>query len=93
MATKQTLVEHLTHNCGLHRASAIQAVEGIIAKISECLINGDDVQIRGFGTFKNVELPERSSFNLTTGVMSTIPAHRNVRLKVSKELKQLINKK
>lgn len=92
MATKQTLVEHLTHNCGLHRASAIQAVEGIVAKISECLANGDDVQIRGFGTFRSVDVAERLAQNPNTGEIIKIPAHRTAKFKVSKEFKNSLNK-
>jgi DNA-binding protein HU-beta len=91
MATKQTLVEHLTHNCGLHRASAIQAVEGIIAKISESLTNGEDVSLRGFGTFRTYEVPERNGRNVRTGAPITIPAHTTVRFRPGAELKNKLN--
>lgn len=91
MATKQDLVEHLTHNCGLFRATAIKAVDGIVAKIAESLTNGEDVSLRGFGTFRTYEVSERNGRNVRTGAPITIPAHTTVKFKPGAELKNKLN--
>lgn len=91
MATKQDLVEHLTHNCGLFRATAIKAVDGIVDKITQSLINGEDVSLRGFGTFRTYEVSERNGRNVRTGAPITIPAHTTVKFKPGVELKTKLN--
>lgn len=53
--TKQDIIDHLTNNCGLHRSSAIRAVEGVINSISDALARGEAVTLRGFATIKPVE--------------------------------------
>lgn len=86
--TKQDIIDHLTHNCGLHRASAISAADGFIAAISDALARGEAVTLRGLATFKPVTLAEKMGRNISTGEPVAIPAHRAVKLVLSKELKE-----
>lgn len=89
--TKQNLVDYLTHDCGLHRSSAIRAVEGVITAISDSLAKGENVYLRGFATFQVVERAEKLARNITTGEPVVVPAHKAVSLKLSSELKNKIN--
>lgn len=89
--TKQDIIDHLTYNCGLHRSSAIEAVNGTINCISKALVEGNDVTLRGFGTFKSVNVAEKIGRNITAGTQIVIPAHRSVKLVLSKELKDQLN--
>lgn len=88
---KQDLIDHLTYKCGLHRSSAIKAVDGIIGKITTSLAAGDDVTLRGFGTLSVVQREERNAVHFKTKEPIVVPAHRAVKFKPSKELKELLN--
>lgn len=89
--TKQEIIEHLTHNCGLHRSSAIKAVDGFIGIVSQSLADGNDVTLRGFGTFRVKDVPEKIGRNIALGTEVAIPAHRSVKFVLSKDLKEKLN--
>ncbi len=88
--TKQDIIDHLTYNCGLHRSSAIKAVDGITEKISTALKEGSDVTLRGFGTFKVAQVAAKVGRDINKGIQVNIPAHNVVRFKPSAELKQAL---
>lgn len=86
--TKQDIIDHLTNDCGLHRSSAIRAVEGVIGAISDSLVRGEAVTLRGFATIKPINVGERIGRNLSAGTPVIIPAHRSAKLVLSRELKE-----
>lgn len=89
--TKQDIIDHLTNNCGLHRSSAIRAVNGVIETISESLVRGEAVTLRGFGTIKPIEVAAKVGRNINTNTQMVIPAHRSVKLVLAQELKDKLN--
>ena len=89
--TKQDIIDHLTNDCGLHRSSAIRAVEGVINSISDALARGESVTLRGFATIKPVKVARKIGRNISAGSTIVIPAHRSVKLVLSKELKDKLN--
>ena len=66
--------------------SALLAVEWLLNAIA----SGDRVELRGFGTFRTVEVPERKS-NLPDG--GIIPASTAVRFRPAEALKRLCGRK
>lgn len=89
--TKQDIIDHLTYDCGLHRSSAINAVEGIIDAITDSLTRGEAVTLRGFATIKPIDVAEKIGRNITTDTPVVIPAHRSAKLVLSKDLKEKLN--
>lgn len=89
--TKQDIIEHLTHNCGLHRSSAIAAVNGVFDAITTSLKSGEDVTLRGFATLKVKNVAEKIGRNIGANTPVTIPAHRTVKLVLSNDLKNALN--
>lgn len=89
--TKQDIIEHLTNNCGLHRSSAIRAVDGVINAISDALARGEAVTLRGFASIKPVDKAEKIGRNMNNGTPIVIPAHRSAKLILSQELKEKLN--
>ena len=63
------------------------AVETIIEEVRA----GNVVTIQGFGTFKTVAVAERKGRNPQTGDEITIPAHKKVVFKPSKQFKEKVN--
>lgn len=59
----------------------------IFDSISKSLIKGEEVKIRGFGTFKITNYKARNGRNPKTGENIRIPAKRVIKLNVSKDLK------
>lgn len=91
--TKQDIIDHLTNNCGLHRSSAIRAVEGIISTISDSLARGEAVTLRGFATIKPVIKAEKIGRDIGANKPMVIPAQRSAKLVLSQELKDKLNSK
>lgn len=89
--TKQDIIDHLTNDCGLYRSSAIRAVDGIINSISDALVRGEAVTLRGFATIRPVDKAEKIGRNISTDTPVVIPAHRSAKLVLSKELKEKLN--
>ena len=89
--TKQDIIDYLTNDCGLHRSSAIRAVNGVITSISDALARGEAVTLRGFATIKPVNVARKIGRNISAGSTIVIPAHRSVKLVLSKELKDKLN--
>lgn len=89
--TKQDIIDHLTSNCGLHRSSAIRAVDGVLNSVSDALARGEAVTLRGFATIKPVEKAEKIGRIISTDTPVVIPAHRSAKLVLSKELKEKLN--
>lgn len=89
--TKHDIIDHLTNNCGLHRSSAIRAVDGMVNVIADSLARGEAVTLRGFATIKPVNRAAKVGRNMATGEAATIPAHRTAKLVISKELKDKLN--
>lgn len=67
-------------------------VNKIFSSISESLIKGENVKIRGFGTFKITNYKARNGRNPKTGENIRIPAKRVIKLNVAKDLKNEVQK-
>lgn len=66
--------------------SALLAVEWLLNAVA----SGDRVELRGFGTFRAVDVPERKS-NLPGG--GVIPASTSVKFRPAEALKRLCRRK
>lgn len=73
-------------------STACKTVDGVLRVIAETLAKGENVKLRGFGVFTVVNKPERILKNIRTGKPVTVPAHKSVRFKLSKEIVSKLNK-
>ena len=90
--TKHQLENELATSAKLPLSTAVKAIDGLIRIAKEKLAEGEEVSIRGFGTLSVVHREERKGRNPQTGEEKTILAHRIVKLKISKEFKESLNK-
>ena len=58
--------------------------------VADALVDGDKVQLVGFGTFEVVERAERLGRNPATGEAMTIPASKSPKFKAGKALKDAV---
>ncbi len=59
--------------------------------VSETLISGESVKIKGFGTFKITEVEARKSVNVVSGENFEIPPHKKISFVPANELAQAVN--
>ena len=90
--TKSELVEQLMDNNEvLNKREAEMIVNAIFDGIGEALMNGDRVEIRGFGSFTVRERDAREARNPKSGEIVSIPAKKTPFFKTGKELRERVN--
>ena len=68
-----------------------KALNLVLDEIIKAIAKGENVQIRGFGSFKNRQLKTRIGRNPKDGSRIEIPAKQSVHWKTSKEFFQRLN--
>lgn len=68
-----------------------QALECILAQLTDALAKGDRVEIRGFGSFSCRHRPPRIARNPKTGATVTLPAKVATHFKPGKEMRDRVN--
>lgn len=76
---------------GMTRSQAMAATEGLISAISDALVAGETLTLRGLATIKPVTLAARTARDIRAGKIIDVPARRSVKLVLSKELKNRMN--
>ncbi|MDQ7983260.1 MAG: HU family DNA-binding protein [Spiroplasma sp.] len=92
MMKKRTIIENTKKEVNLTDKQSQEVINTIFNTISKALIKGENVKIRGFGTFKITNYKERNGRNPKTGEKIVIPAKKVIRLNVAKDLKNEIQK-
>jgi len=88
---KTELVEKIAVGAGLSKESAKKALEAAVEAIKTALVEGDKVQLIGFGTFSVNERPAREGMNLRTGEKIQIAAKKVAKFKAGAELTAALN--
>lgn len=89
--TRSELVKEVQSRTGMTRNDADTAVKSVFDIITETLTEGNEVAIKGFGTFSVQVRPERQGRNPATKEVITIPEKKIAKLKFSSEVKKLVN--
>ena len=88
---RSQLVSAVAEKTGLKKKEADAAVAAVIASIEESLVDGEKVQLFGFGTF-SVECREaRQGRNPATGESIMIPASKQIKFAPASSLKAKVN--
>ena len=90
---KTELVANVAEKAGLTKKDAEKALGAVIESIEEALVEGDKIQIIGFGTFEVKDRAARTGRNPQTGKEIKIAASRNPVFKAGKALKDAVNNK
>ena len=90
---KTELVANVAEKAGLSKKDAEKALSAVIESIEEALVEGDKVQLIGFGTFEVKDRAARTGRNPQTGKEIKIAASRNPVFKAGKALKDAVNNK
>jgi DNA-binding protein HU-beta len=88
---KSDLIKSMSEKGDITRADAEKALYAFVESIEEALVNGDKVQLIGFGSFEVRERAERKGRNPQTKKEITIKASKAPVFKVGKALKDMVN--
>ena len=88
---KSELIDAIASKGDLTKAQAGQALDALIAAVSESLKDGGNVTLVGFGTFSVKERPARKGRNPKTGEAIDIAASKIPAFKAGKGLKDAVN--
>lgn len=88
---KTELVKVVAEKANLTQAVAGDALSAVLEGITEALVNGEEVALLGFGTFKVADRAARTARNPRTGEMIEVPASKALAFKASKTLNEKFN--
>ena len=90
--TKADLVEQVAEKTGLTRTDVAVVVDTFLDTIKKSMEMGNNIEIRGFGTFKIKLRKARKAHNPRTGEEVPVPDRKVPVFKPSNEFKGMITK-
>ncbi len=89
---KTELIDKIAASAEITKAQAKAALEATTNALKEALIQGDKIQLVGFGTFSVSERPAREGINPATKEKIQIAAKKVAKFKAGAELSDALNK-
>lgn len=89
---KTELVEAIASKTEMTKTDVDKLVTAFVEVVTDALVNGDKVSLKGFGNFEVRERGERTGRNPRTGETMTIAASKAPAFKASSALKNAVNK-
>lgn len=88
---KVEAVEAVASKSEISKKDAEKVINAFTNVVADALVDGDKVQLVGFGTFEVVERAARTGRNPKTGEIITIGASKSLKFKAGKALKDAVN--
>ena len=73
--TKAEIVTEIAAKTGFEKQVVMQVVEGMMETIKTSMINGEEVFLRGFGSFIIKHRAEKTARNISKNTTMIVPAH------------------
>ncbi|MBO7481420.1 MAG: integration host factor subunit beta [Bacteroidales bacterium] len=73
--TKADIVNAISENTGIEKMVVQKTVEAFMESVKGSLIKGEDVFLRGFGSFVVKTRAEKTARDIKNNITITIPAH------------------
>jgi DNA-binding protein HU-beta len=73
--TKAEIVSNISDKSGIEKADVLTAVEAFMEEVKNSLEQGDNVYLRGFGSFIIKTRAEKTGRNISKNTTIKIPAH------------------
>ena len=90
--TKKDLALEIAKETGCKKSLASRMVDSVFSTMRNSLINGDRIEIRGFGVFQVKDTkPKPAARNPRTGDVIYVPARRKTHFKPGKLLKDALH--
>ena len=89
---KTELVEAIASNTNMTKTDVDKVITSFIEVVTDALVKGEKVSLKGFWNFEIRERGERTGRNPRTGETMTISASKAPAFKASSALKNAVNK-
>lgn len=73
--TKADVIKEIVLKTGIDQEAVLQIVEAMMSSIKEAMAGGDEVFLRGFGSFIIKRRAEKIGRNISQNTSMIIPAH------------------
>jgi len=83
--TKAEIIEQIVTQTGIDKPAVTAIVEAIMETIKQNMVKGENVYLRGFGTFLLKKRADKKGRNISKGTFVNIPAHYIPKFKPCKE--------
>ncbi len=90
--TKAEIVNEIAGKTGIEKVDVQRTVEAFMAAVKNSMINGENVYLRGFGSFIIKERAEKTGRNISKNTTIIIPAHNIPAFKPAKEFATEVKK-
>ena len=90
MRSKSELIAKIKEELGenISKMTIESVIDAYCRVVGRALAAGEDVKITDIGVLKPVDVAEKTGHNPQTGKAIKIPAHKTVRFRISKMLKE-----
>ena len=83
--TKAEIINQIVKKTGIDKSDVQETVEATIITIKTAMIEGEDVFIRGFGSFVNKKRAKKIARNISTNTAMILDGHYKPFFKPAKE--------
>ncbi|ROS87295.1 integration host factor subunit beta [Muribaculaceae bacterium Isolate-080 (Janvier)] len=90
--TKAEIATEIARTTGLDKAGVITVIEQFMTVVKDSLAHGDNVYLRGFGSFIIKERAEKTARNISKNTTMVIPAHKVPSFKPAKVFMEEVKK-
>ena len=73
--TKADIVREISKSTGIDKQTVLNSVESFMELVKDSLAQGDNVYLRGFGSFIVKERAQKTARNISKNTTIIIPAH------------------
>jgi DNA-binding protein HU-beta len=91
--TKAEIVTEIVNQTGLDKVVVLGVVEATMVTLKQSMVKGENIYLRGFGTFLLKKRAEKTGRNITKNTAIKIPAHMIPAFKPSKEFVEEVKAK
>ena len=90
--TKAEIVASISEKSGIEKADVLRVVEDLMVEVKESLNKGNNVYLRGFGSFIVKQRAEKTGRNISKNTTIKIPAHNIPAFKPAKVFVESVKK-
>ncbi len=90
--TKAEIVASISEKSGIEKADVLRVVEDLMAEVKGSLNKGNNVYLRGFGSFIVKKRAEKTGRNISKNTTIKIPAHNTPAFKPAKVFVESVKK-
>ena len=91
--TKADIINQIVTQTGIEKPTVTATVEAIMDTIKQSMVKGENIYLRGFGTFHLKKRAEKLGRDITKGTSVKIPAHVVPAFKPCKEFADAVKTK